>query len=53
MSSTELQDWEVRREQAVVRDREDEIIFDRELFYALQPRERLGKMVESYRGQFA
>ena len=50
--STELRDWEVRRDEAAVRDREDEIIFDRELFYALQPRERLAGMIENYRGQF-
>jgi len=51
--SAELHDWEVRRDEAAVRDREDEIIFDRELFYALQPRERLAGMIENYRGQFA
>ena len=50
--SAELRDWEVRRVEAEQRDREDEIIFDRELFYAIQSRDRLAEMIESYRGQF-
>jgi hypothetical protein len=51
-NSSELRDWEARRNEAAQRDRDDEIIFDRELFYALQPRERLGEMLERYREQF-
>jgi len=35
-----------------VRDVEDATIFDRELFYALQPRERLWEMVARYGAVF-
>jgi hypothetical protein len=48
VGNAELRDWEGRREEAELRDREDEIIFDRELFYAIQSRERLEEMVGAY-----
>ena len=34
-------------------DREDKVIFDRELFYAMQTRERLAEMIERYQRAFA
>jgi hypothetical protein len=47
-----LGDWESRYRNAERQDREDQVIFDRELFYAVQPRERLGQMIERYREGF-
>jgi hypothetical protein len=44
-----LRDWETRYRNAEQQDREDEVIFDRELFYAIQPRDRLTQMIEKYR----
>ncbi len=52
MASSQLRDWESRRTEAEQRDRDDQIIFDRELFYALQPRDRLVEMLERYHEQF-
>jgi hypothetical protein len=48
-----LRDWEQRYRDADTRDRQDDVIFDRELFYAMQTRERLEGMIERYRGALA
>lgn len=45
--------WEERYRAARAADAEDQGIFDRELFYALQPRERLEAMIGKYRREFA
>jgi hypothetical protein len=47
-----IRDWEARYRDAEHQDREDEVVFDRELFYAIQPRERLGQMIEKYEAEF-
>jgi hypothetical protein len=44
--------WEQEREAAERREQEEKDLFDRELFYALQPRERLTEIIETYRVRF-
>lgn len=51
-SHPRLQQWEQRWRDAQRRDQEDAILFDRELFYALQPRDRLLGLIERYTRQF-
>jgi hypothetical protein len=46
-----VRQWEHRLEEAEQRDREEKDLFDRELFYALQPRERLEGLIQHYRGR--
>ena len=48
-----IRQWERRLEEATIREREEQELFDRELFYAIQPRERLEGLVGQYRAQFA
>ena len=43
-----LQKWEQRLREAQQRDAEDDVLFDRELFYAMQSRERLEALIERY-----
>ena len=45
-----LRQWQRRLEETEQHMREDEVIFDRELFYAIQPRARLEEMIGRYRG---
>jgi hypothetical protein len=47
-----LRDWESRYRDAERQDRDDQVIFDRELFYAIQPRDRLVGMIEKYSAEF-
>jgi hypothetical protein len=49
----ELVRWERSREEAEAREQEERVIFDRELFYAMQSEERLAMLIERYRGEFA
>ena len=42
--------WERDRAAAEVREQEERVVFDRELFYAIQPEDRLAGMIETYRG---
>ncbi len=44
--------WQHRMESAIQRSAEDEVMFDRELFYALQPRSRLSMMIAHYQRSF-
>jgi hypothetical protein len=44
-----LLQWERRRELAEMREEEERVIFDRELFYAMQPERRLTAMIDRYR----
>jgi hypothetical protein len=44
-----LRQWERQLQQAEEREREEQELFDRELFYALQPRERLESLIVRYR----
>jgi len=47
-----LTNWEERRKDAEQRDREDAVIFDRELFYVLHSRAVLSEMVNRYLAAF-
>jgi hypothetical protein len=49
----ELLRWERHREEAEAREQEERVIFDRELFYAMQPEERLANMIDRYRSDFS
>jgi hypothetical protein len=44
--------WSDSYEQAKNREKQEKIIFDRELFYAIQPEGRLREMIEKYRNSF-
>lgn len=44
-----LLDWSDRYRRTQDRDREEQVLFDRELFYAVQPRERLAGMIDAFR----
>ena len=48
-----LRQWEERLAEAERRDREEKGLFDRELFYALQPRERLERLIRVYRDRIS
>jgi hypothetical protein len=43
-----LAKWHERVEQTLNREREEDVLFDRELFYAIQPRERLESLISRY-----
>jgi hypothetical protein len=45
--------WEERYAEVARQSAQDEVIFDRELFYAIQPKDRLLSMIARYRQQFA
>ncbi|WP_428938413.1 hypothetical protein [Fontivita pretiosa] len=51
-ASGALQRWQQRLLEAQQREKEERILFDRELFYALQPPERLQQMIQQYARQF-
>ncbi|MDB5289385.1 MAG: hypothetical protein JWL69_626 [Phycisphaerales bacterium] len=51
-SRPEIQRWEQRFNRAQTRVQEEKSLFDRELFYALQPADRLKAMIEQYREAF-
>jgi hypothetical protein len=48
-----VREWERQLEEAERRDAEEKDLFDRELFYALQPRERLQELIRQYRTPFS
>jgi hypothetical protein len=48
-----VRDWERRYEQAERRSAQERTLFDRELFYALQPASRLSAIIERQREQLA
>jgi hypothetical protein len=52
-SSERFREWETRFKDFKEREQEEKVLFDRELFYAVQPAGRLGEMIEKYRGEFA
>jgi hypothetical protein len=52
-SRPELRRWEQRFNHAQARVQEEKALFDRELFYALQPADRLTSMIDRYREAFA
>ena len=45
--------WEERLAQTVKDEAQDRDLFDRELFYGIQPRARLQGLIERYRAEFA
>jgi hypothetical protein len=47
-----IQDWQARVEEANRLNLEDSVLFDREFFYGIQPRERLMDVISRYRGAF-
>lgn len=53
LSLPELREWETRRAAAERQAIEERRIFDRELFYAIQPEDRLRRIIETYRTSFA
>ena len=48
-----IREWERQLQDAEVREREEVELFDRELFYAIQPRERLEGLIHHYRSVLA
>jgi hypothetical protein len=46
-------DWELRYQETKQREQQEKVVFDRELFYAMQPKERLERMIGKYRDAFA
>jgi hypothetical protein len=52
-SSVKLQAWGRDFRDAAAREQEERVLFDRELFYAVQSRERLTTMIEKYADAFA
>jgi hypothetical protein len=48
-----VQKWERQMSEAAVQLQEEKTLFDRELFYAIQPRDRLEGLIEHYREAFA
>ena len=53
LQSPELKTWEETMRGSAARVVEEKALFDRELFYPLQPRERLERIVGAYRSRFA
>jgi len=51
-TSPPIRQWEDRLASATLRATEEQTLFDRELFYALQPPDRLRKLIDAYRVQF-
>jgi hypothetical protein len=49
----EIQAWQHRLEEAQQRESAEAVLFDRELFYALQPADRLEAMIAKYHQHFA
>jgi hypothetical protein len=47
-----VSDWQRRMSQAVRQTADEQGMFDRELFYAIQPRERLNSLIEKYQSGF-
>jgi hypothetical protein len=48
-----LSRWDEHVRQVQQRELEEAAVFDRELFYAIQPRDRLGRLLEHYNAAFA
>lgn len=52
MTHAGLKEWSQRLELTIQQDREEEVLFDRELFYAMQTRERLTTLIGDVRVRF-
>jgi hypothetical protein len=48
-----IRKWEKRMIEAKVQLQDEKTLFDRELFYAIQPRPRLSELIDHYRESFA
>ena len=48
-----LQDWRRRLSETLAEEERQRVIFDRELFYALQPADRLRQVIDRYEPAFA
>jgi hypothetical protein len=48
-----LASWQQRLRDTRLREAEDKVIFDRELFYAIQPRDRLEQLIGQYAESFS
>ena len=53
LSHPKLAEWEQRLNETRVRENEESAIFDRELFYALQPKDRLESMIARFANALA
>jgi hypothetical protein len=51
--SPQIRQWQQTLDETRVRENEESALFDRELFYALQPRDRLEAMVSRFAEAFA
>jgi hypothetical protein len=51
--AVQIRQWEQRYNDALQKAQDQRIIFDRELFYAIQTRQRLEAMIEEYRTAFS
>jgi hypothetical protein len=49
MTHPAVRRWEQNVRETAEREQEERTLFDRELFYAFQPAERLREMIERYR----
>jgi len=47
-----LREWGRRLREAEERAQTERVLFDRELFYAIQPRDRLRGLISRYRARF-
>jgi hypothetical protein len=47
-----IREWERRLGEARERAQAERVLFDRELFYAIQPADRLASLIDRYRGSF-
>jgi hypothetical protein len=52
-TSAEVRNWERRLRDAEQRSIEERVLFDRELFYAIQPRQRLTGLIDEFRSRFS
>jgi hypothetical protein len=52
LSDPAVKKWEQHAAEAQVQLQEEKTLFDRELFYAIQPRERLEGLIDQYRAAF-
>jgi hypothetical protein len=51
-ASPRTREWNRRLEEAAREQMKQKALFDRELFFAMQPRERLGELIGRYEGEF-
>jgi hypothetical protein len=47
-----MQQWREKLRQTQESEKQEQTLFDRELFYAIQPRQRLAEMIERCAAEF-